>query len=159
MMTTLADIGGSRLVLAAEWVAKPFVAGVVALVFFVLQRRMTRLADEERAVEAAAKAEREANAHALATLRAEIAAVKGACDIDRAKSEAAPRELSARIDALDREVKRLHDRVETIHDTWNNRHADLMGGIHEAQTDISQVRERLSALESSHAANHGPLRS
>ena len=149
---------GVELVGLGEWLAKPALGGVVAFAFFLLQRRVTKAAEAEKAAEAAAAAERAGLSATLASLRNDLTALRQDLAMLGAGSIAV---LEQRVASCEKYDGDLHERVEGIHSNWTKRHAELQHGIDAADVTATDAKHaaivldtRLTALERDHAARH-----
>lgn len=153
-----AVFGSIELATVSDWVAKPAVGGVVAMVVWWLQSRIRKQEEAEKAQEALAKTERDALHATLRGLRADVDAMRAELRVEAERH-------TGHIKVTDAQLSAIHKEHDDAHARWRREHEALMRDCDGSATDaktaldavahrLQQVSERLTALESAHEATH-----
>jgi flagellar motility protein MotE (MotC chaperone) len=147
----VAVTGGIELAVLADWLAKPAVGGVVAMIVWYLQSRIRKQEEAEKAAEAIAKADRESLRTTLQVLRADVDAIRNALVLDGERQ-------ARHVAVLEERVASLRKDHDDAHNRWRREHEALMRECDEVGVDTKdacqKLETRLGALEAQHAAIH-----
>jgi len=147
----VAVTGGIELAVLADWLAKPAVGGVVAMIVWYLQSRIRKQEEAEKAAKAAAQTDRDGIQKTLLALRADVDALRNALVLDGERQ-------TRHVAILEERVATLRKDHDEAHNRWRREHENLMRECDEASVDAKaycqKLETRLGALEAQHAAIH-----